>query len=350
MAEENYDEENILTPQPFPSEMVSDLDSKTVAETVREYLWSMEPIYYEDVSAQLKRDLVSRFVDFEMPDLPPENFRRVRILADLYYLKENLKFIESLLNKNESTPPELDRSIYSTIILREIGDDNQKKYAAQYYEYMVAHRFADKKFDSLLECLAVLGNDVRPNSLRSRMKQEAKSLAAREAAEPESGTKKRHIEGLADNEFFIIEEANKARARISNIAVIDERLLELIKVYLLLTEDEGGEYFALWTQQQIRRIAETEGKEKVIKAFRFVLSKLDKLEAEDELFCKVRTFNAVEFFDGELTESEAEFMKKNRRRQVDPLQLINVEPHIEPHEEEEKLDDDETEEESGNEN
>lgn len=350
MAEENYNDENIAEPKPFPPEMVEDLDSKTVGHTVREYLWSMEPIYYEQVSAQMKRELVSRFVGFEMPDLPPQNFRRVRILADLYNLKENLGFIESLLNKKEANARELDRSIFSTIILREIGDEAQKKRAAQYYEYLVSHRFANETFDALLECLAVFGYEMRPDSLRSRMEQEIKSLAAREAGEPQAGTEKRYIEGLANNEFLIIEEGNKSRERISKISASDERLLELIKAYLHLTEDDGGEYFFLWTQQQIRRTAEAEGNEKVVEALRVSLNKLDKMEAADKTFCKIRLFNAIEFFDGKLVGDDEAFMNKNRRNQIDPLRFIPVPLHIEaPEEEEEEFDDEETETESKNE-
>ena len=331
--EEDYDEQNTPQPKPFPPEMVDDLESKTVAHKVRQYLWQMEPIYYEDVSAQMKRKLVSRFVGFEMPNLPPNNFRRVRILADLYFLKENLEFIESRLNKKEAKAPELIRSIFCTIILREIGSEAQHKHAAQYYEYMVSHRLANKTFAELLECLAVLGRDVRPDSLQTRMEREAKSLAAREAEDNDAGTEKRYIEGLADNEFFIIEESNKSRARISKIGSDDARLLELVKAYLLLTEDEGGDYFALWTQQQIRRAAERDGNEKVIKTFRYVLSNLG--ESADVLFCKTRAYNAIEFFGGKLNAEEITFMKKNRQRQTDPLQVITVPPYIEEEEEEE---------------
>lgn len=344
MAEENYDDENRPQPKPFPPDMVEDLESKTVAEEVRGYLWQMEPIYYENVSAQMKRELVSRFVDFEMPNLPPENFRRVRILADFYNLTENLSFIESLLNKNETKPTELDRSIYSTIILWEIGNENQKKRALQYYEYMVGHRFANENFTQLLECLAVFGNDTRPNSLQARMEKEVKNLAARETTEDEAGMEKRHIEGLLNNEFFIIEEANKARARISQINSLQQRLFELIKAYLYLTDDDGGDYFLLWTHQQIRRIAEREGKEKIIEDFRTTVKRLNDLPVGDKKFCKVRSYNAMEFFLGQLNAEEKEFMDKNRNRQVDPLHLIVVPFHNEdPMEKDDTPDEDEME-------
>lgn len=339
MAEENYDDENIAEPQPFPPEMVNTPQSKTVAMKVREYLWSMEPVNYGDVSAQMDRELVSRFVGFEMPGLPPERFRRVRILADLYNLVENLEYIELLLNKSESTPSEVVRSVYCAIILREIGNENQKKIAAQYYEYLVRHPKAETKLDTLVEALAALGNDVGPNSLISRMEREARSLAAKEPVEPEAGPEARYIAGLLDNEFFIINGSNKARERFSRIASIDERLTELIRAYLLLTDDEGGEYFALWNHQQIRRIAESEGNEKVVEAFRSVLSSLGRLDAEDELFCRIRAYNAIEFFHGEPTESEAELLERSRDRQVDPLQVIPVEPYVERIEEPEATDD-----------
>lgn len=344
MAQENYDDENQPKPNPFPPKMIEDLESKTVAEEVRGYLWQMEPIYYEEVSAQMKRELVSRFVGFEMPNLPPQNFRRVRILADLYYLKENLDFIESLLKKKENKPSELDRSIYSTIILWEIGNETQKKRALEYYEYIVGHRFANETFTQLLECLAVFGNDISPKSLLARMEREVKTLAERETANPEAGTEKRYVEGLINNEFFIIEEANKARQRISKISSTSEHLLELIKAYIYLTDDDGGDHFLLWTHQQIRRIGEQVGKEKVIEAFRTTANKLDDLSTDNKKFCKVRCYNAIEFFLGNLNDEEKTFMDKHRRRQVDPLHLIVVPLLIEdPMEKEETEDEEETE-------
>jgi hypothetical protein len=338
-----YDNDDVAPqPKPFPPEMVEDLESKTVGHEVRDYLWGRGPLSYENTSAQMKRELVLKFVEFEISDLPPNYFWRVRVLADFYNLNEILKTIQGMLDKLESEPILLDRSIAGTIMLEEIGDEGQKKTAAQYYDYLISHRFANEKFAELIECLATFGNEVNPQPLLSRIEQEVKSLAAREAGEPEAGTEKRYIEGLADNEFFIIEEANKARARVSNIGSTDERLFELIKAYLHLTEDDGGDYFFLWTHQQIRRIAETEGNEKVIEAFRLTVSKLDKMPAADKNFCKVRSLNAIEFFGGKLKADEAEFMNKNRQKQIDVLRFIDVPYHIEDPVEEEEIEDEET--------
>ena len=344
MAEENDNEETIPQPKPFPPDLVEDLESKTVAHEVRDYLWGKGPVDYENVSAHMKRELVSRFVGFEMPDLPPQNFWRVRILADLYNLQEHLNFIQDLLKKQEAEPKELDRSIAGTIILDEIGDEAQKNFAAQYYEYLISHRFANEKFAELIECLAVLGNRVSPNPLRTRMEREIKTLSAREGGEPEAGVEKRYLEDLADNEFYFIEESNKSRQRISEIARVNERLLELIRVYLQLTEDPGTESFALWTQQQIRRIAETAGNDRVIEAFRFIIKSLREMKPDDEIFCKVRSYNAIEFFLGKLSEEEETVMKKYRKKQTDPLHYHPVPLHIDdPAEQEEEIEEEEDE-------
>lgn len=334
MADENNNDELPPQPKPLPPEMMSDPESETVGHMVREYLWGKGPIDYPVVSAHLNKGLVSRFVEIEMRDLPPQFFWRVRVLADLYNLKEHLDFIQSFLQKQESKPTELDRSIASTIILEEIGDDQKKQFAAQYYEYLVSHRLANLKFAELIKCLAALGRRARPNSLRSRMEQEMKTLAAREAADPAAGVNRRSIEDLFLNEFFFISEANQSRDRISAIEGKDARLRELIRAYLELTDDAGADYFALWTQQQIRRQAESDGKETVIEVFRSTANSLTKAEAEDEIFCKVRCYNAIEFFLGELTADEDSFMKKHRQQQVDPLRYMPVPLHVDEKEEE----------------
>lgn len=343
MAEENNKDESLPQPKPFPPGIVEDAESKTVAHQVRDYLWGKGPIDYPLVSAHLNRDLVSRFVEFEMRDLPPEFFWRVRILADLYHLIEHLNFIQSFLKRQENKPEELDRSIACTIILEEIGDESQKRFAAQYYEFLVSHPLASQKFEELLECLEVLGSRVNPNPLHTRMEQEIKVLSGRESSDPEAEVEKRVVEELVLNDFFFIEETNKSRARIQAIADGNQRLLELIRAYLELTGDAGGDYFNLWLQQQIRRTAETEGNEKVIKAFRFIITTLGKMPSADDIFYKTRCYNAIEFFLGELTTEESVFMNKNRQKQIDPLRYMPVPLHIEDVEEEEMDDDEETE-------
>jgi hypothetical protein len=344
MAEENNNEENIPQPKPFPPEMVQDPESKTVAHQVRDYLWGKGPIDYQLVSAHLTRDSVSRFVAFEMRELPPQYFWRVRILADLYNLKEHLDFIQSFLTKQENEPEELDRSIANTIILEEIGAPPQQTLAAQYFEYLVSHRLSNRKFAELIDCLAVLGNRANPGPLRLRMEQEIKALSAREGTDPEAEIEKRVIEELLDNEFFFIEEANESRLRIQKLSDPDQYLLEIIRVYLQLTEDGGASHFDLWIQQQIRRTAEAKGSQKVIESFRSVLSTLTEMGSRDEIFCRIRCYNAIEFFLGKLNPDEEAFMQKYRQRQIDPLRYMPVPHHIddvEDLEEEEDLEDEE---------
>ena len=339
MAEENDNDEMIPQPPPFPPEMVKDTENETVAHEVREYLWGKGPIDYSIVSAHLNRESVSRCVEFEMRELPPNFFWRVRILADLYNLTEHLDKIRSFLNRQESKPIDLDRSIAGTITLWEIGDDSQKKFAVEYYEYLVTHPLANQKFAELLKCLEVFGNRVSPKPLRSRMEQEIAVLSGRESSEPEAGVEKRAVEELVLNDFFFIEETNKSRQRISAIADADQRLHELIRVYLQLTDDAGAEYFNLWTQQQIRRTAEAEGSEKVIEAFRQTVGKSGKIEDGDEIYYKVRAYNAIEFFLGTLTGEEAEIINKNRQRQFAPLHYMAIPLHIGDVEEEQEEED-----------
>ncbi len=339
MADENNNnDENQPQPKPFPPEMTDNAESKTVGHLVRDYLWGKGPIDYQNVSAHLNRDLLVRFVEFELRDLPPYLYWRVRILADLYNLKEFLDFFESWLNKQEAEPNDLDRSIACTIILKEIGDSARQKFAVNYYNYLVSHRFANQKFEELVKCLAALGNDAEPNPLLTRMQVEIKTLETREAAgDAEAGVEKRVIEEIVDNDFFFIGEANKSKRRLSTIADKNKRLLELIRVYLELTDEDGGaEYLNLWIQQQIRRTAESEGNETVIEAFGFTVKSFGELpSAAEEIFCKLRCYNAVEFFFGKLDAQEGVFMKKYERRQVDPLRYMPPALHIDVEEIEE---------------
>ena len=61
-----YDNDEVAPqPKPFPPEMVEDPESKTVGHQVRDYLWGKGPVDYENVSAQMKRELVLKSVEFE---------------------------------------------------------------------------------------------------------------------------------------------------------------------------------------------------------------------------------------------------------------------------------------------
>lgn len=343
MVDDNNNEELSPQPKPFPVELMVDIESETVAHAVRDCLWGKGPIDYGIVSAHMRRDLVSKFVGFEMPDLPPVFFWRVRILADLYNLKEHLEYVQSLLNRQEKEPDELERSMACTIILAEIGDSAQKSFAYQYYEYLVAHRFANEKFEGLIQCLAALGPQVSPDSLRTRMENEIKALAMRESADPEAGVDKRAIEDLINNEFFFIDEANASRRRISAIEDSNARILEVIRAYFELTDDGGAQYIDLWIQQQIRRASEALGPERIIESFRMAL----RSPGADSAFVKVRSANAIEYFLGKLNPEETEFMVKNRKIQIDPLRYMPLPLHIEDPMDSEDLDEDDEEEVSG---
>lgn len=324
MANENEIDDFSPQPEPFPKDLVADPESRTIANHVRDYLWGKGPVDYENVSAHMKRSQVLRCIEFECRALPPMFYWRVRILADLYGLRELLGPLSEKLRRAEAEPDDLDRSIATTIMMRELGDPQMTVGAASYYEYLVGHQHSGQKVQEMIHCLAAFGPDLRPDSLRSRIDREVRGLAQREAGEPELGAERRHIEELALNQLFFVNESNRSRARIDAITPSDARLMELIKAYLYLTEDDGGEYFELWVHQQIRRVSEAEGNETVVRAFREILSQLDRFSGADKKFCRVRCLKAIDAFEGKLDEAETEFLAKSRYSQLDPLQRITI--------------------------
>ena len=341
MVDDDNNGELTPQPKPFPPELLVGYENEAVAHAVRDCLWGKGPIDYGVVSGNMNGDLVSRFVAFELENLPPQNYWRVRILADLYNLVELLELFESFLNGKEDTPEELNRSIACTTILKEIGGPEHQERAVKYYEYLVAHRFAIANFEELIRCLAALGPSVTPDSLRARMEKQVSAYAMVEQSDPEAGVEKRWIEDLLNNEFFFIDEANTARQRISAIADPDVRLLEEIRAYFELTDDGGAQYIDLWIQQQIRRTADNFGREKVIEFLR----RASRSPEAETPFVKVRCANAIEFFLGKLVPEEAEFMVKNRKIQIDPLRFMPLPPHMEDPFAVEDLDEDDDEDE-----
>ncbi len=342
MANEN--EEFDLQPRPFPKDMVADIESNTVAHQIRDYLWGKGPVDYENVSGSLDRRLVLRFVDFELQDLPPDKYWRARILADLYALRELLPtFVRGV--DGDVNSETIERAIVSTIILREIGDAQMIEKAGRSYDRLVGHPDAGDKIEELLQCLAAFGNEKTDETLKKRIDAEASSLTSREASEPEAGVERRFLEDLANNELFFIHESNRSKARIDRIQPDSARLEELIRAYLTLTDDDGAEYFQLWTHQQIRRHAEKSGRDGVIDAFRKIFGEVKSLPGADLKFCRIRTLNAIEFFGGVLGDDDKVFLDKNRVKQLDPLHLITVPQHIDEPEEivEEEIDAEEAE-------
>ncbi len=349
MAEENQkDNETIPEPKPFPPELTESGEAESVGHMVREYIWGKGPVDHMSVSGNLNREWVSKFVEFELDGLPSRYYWRVRILADLYNLSEILPNLQMVLNRKEAEPDDLDRSLATSVMLEEIGDEANKERARSYFPYLVAHKMAEDKYPEMINCLAAFGNSVEMDPLKSRMEKDSAALIAKDDTDPDSGTKGRDIEDLVGNEFFFIEEANEARERIDGIKDPGARLTELINAYFELTDDGGAEYFSLWTQQQIRRAAEADGAETVISALRAALKQINKFKEADEEFCKIRCFNAIEYFNGKLGSEESVFMAKNGHKQKDPLRFIPLEFHFgEPDdevEEDDELEDTESEE------
>jgi len=100
-------------------------------------------------------------------------------------------------------------------------------------------------------------------------------------------------------------------------------LNELIRVYLDLTDDCGARYLSLWTTRTLRRLAAGRTAS-VTAAFRRNAAAAAEFSREDSIFCRVRCYNAIEFFGGFLDGAEAAFMAKHRRNQRDVLALVPI--------------------------
>ena len=318
--DEQVDSGDQQGPRPLPASAIAGPEEAVVQRAIRVYIWGAAPLDYSRVTRQFRRDLVEKFVRFELDGLPAARFWRVRILADLYYLAELVPGLRMLMNHRESTSAESERSVVCTIILEEVGDQQAREYAAQYYEHLVARPRA--RPEALLKCLGVLGDAVSPDSLKSRMGHDIDVLQHEEASDAEAGVERRALEEILDNDFYLIAQANLAHRRVAAMAGSEQRLRELIRIYLELTDDGGADYLACWTQRVIRRFADINGPVPTIAAFRAVAQSLGELPEEDRIFAAVRCCNAIEFFGGQLEPAETTFMRRHRGRQRDPLSYV----------------------------
>jgi len=310
-------------PRTPPPGFVAGPGEKLVHEIVRNYIWGKGQLEHAAVTSQLNRDMVAKFVLFELDGLPASRYWRVRILADLYHLVELLGTFEGLIDLKHGGRASLERSVACTIILYETGEKPYRTRADEDYQGLVAHAEAELILEELTECLGVLGPGTSPDSLQRRFVARMQQLAQRAAADPEAGVELRALEEVRDNEFFLIQESNKARQRLAGFTDPEQLLNELIRVYLDLTDDCGARYLSLWTTRTLRRLAAGRTAS-VTAAFRRNAAAAAEFSREDSIFCCVRCYNAIEFFGGFLDGAEAAFMAKHRRNQRDVLALVPI--------------------------
>jgi hypothetical protein len=311
------------TPRTPPPGFVAGPAEDLVFENVRGTIWGKGPVEHANVTAQLNRKLVAKFVAFEMNGLPAARFWRVRILADLYYLTELLGTVEGLIDRNGSGPESLERSVVCTIILYEVGDQAGRARALEYYQGLVANAGAGAVLEALTECLGVVGLGVPPEPLQRRFGIRMQQLAERAAADPDSGMEMRALEGVLENEFFLIRASNMARQRLGAFTEPAPLINELIRVYLDLTDDLGAQYLSLWVTRTLRRLAGQDAAT-VIAGLRHNAAAAASFPAEDSIFCRVRCYNAIEFFGGFLDAAETAFMAKHRNNQRDVLAPVPI--------------------------
>jgi len=302
---------------------------------LEEFIFHPDQFHTEDVPKGLDRNAVTKFVEARVDRLT--QFRallQAEKVIDLYDLQEVCAHLLSLPAKIENSPDVVSRS---TVIVRTVAlvcPPADMSHAAEYGKGLVGRASTLAEFQELILLNDALGPQSDPKQLRSRMEQKLKELGAKRQTDFQAQLEYSKLEDTLNIRLERSEKANALKLKIIGIAERPTRIREEVKMYLTI---QYGylEFLQTWAarrlrretwadqpSQQIVRVENAHLRQDVVKTFRLVLESLGRFkEIPKESFdsFQIRCLRGIQYFGGEISNSEAQFVEQKAGNQMDLL-------------------------------
>lgn len=266
------------------------------------------------------RNLVPRLVDEFIRKRvnrrsPPRAFDRSRFAGDWYDLQSLAAHFEQMLDRTERGERAFDQSLGTVALVGTVGNEEQIRHAASYFDYLADHPVAPERFDRLVETFEVLSPNVDPTPLERRMAAQLRTL------KPGSDDYERVDQVLHNDLPRAVDEA-RIRRDVLKMPSAAERISRLARLYAGWDEVEGIE-LTWWAARWLRRTARAGQGDAVIAAFRSVLADVQaaKTEPDETLPFRTRILRAIRFLRGPISDSERRFLERSAARQWDVLDI-----------------------------
>jgi hypothetical protein len=250
---------------------------------------------------------------------------RIAMVVDAYLLRPFAPAARKALVRAERNPDDVSWSAAVLDAIGEVGEDDDLKFGAEYYEYLMGRRESRQAVRAMIPARNGLGPHVTSKSLATAMTERATALAASPAFE--DGVEGREVKELRDNTLQEVDWADAARKRVNAAPNVDARIKLLMDIYFERTEDGGISYLMPWVVRQIRMHAHFGQRPQVIAALERESAAAKPTRDAAGSFAATRALHALEYFGADLDRADREFLKEHADDQPDPISIGGQTPH-----------------------
>lgn len=280
---------------------------RAIAEVeLHRYIYNFDPRTHI-----LPKDLnPSHVADFLQQELREQKIKPFAVnqmveLADFYNLQNLSSDFFNLLKRKENTEEQFLISIAITRGIGILGEGKYLKQGIEYYHYLFGLPHSKIYLPELLRCYNDYNLVVPGDVISIHLKKIMAALDKEARSNSNAATQLREVEDLHNNTLPRIVHAAEAKCRIISEDNLHKRLDQLVDIYLNLNT-HYREWLARWAVRQLLRESEASGSEELVNAYRRGLSRVQVSVASQEAIQAISAsgFRAIEFFGGQLSESE----------------------------------------------
>jgi len=304
-------------------------------DRLEEFIFHPDQYHKESVPRGLPRDSVAKFIEARVVAATSRDpLLQTEKVVDYYDLQEVCPHFRLLPEENEKNPEDIMRS---TIIVRTFAlvcSPPDVSFAANYAKRLVSLSSTLPEFQELIWLDDILADNSALSQLKARMALRLRDLDNKRQSDYQAQLEYANLEDALNIKLNRCQRAAEQKAKILAIPDRSARIKEEINIYL--TIDYGYfEFLYDWAvrrlrretwgpqlAQQIQRAENLALRQDVAKDFRAALSSLvpsADVPKENLVSLRVRCLRAVEYFGGQISKSEEQFVQKNAGKQLDQL-------------------------------
>ncbi|VAX02131.1 hypothetical protein MNBD_GAMMA19-2 [hydrothermal vent metagenome] len=277
----------------------------TAEKELHRYIYNFDP-RRDILPKDLNPSHVTDFVQQELQEKNIDSFATNQIveLADFYNLRGLVLGFFDLLNRKESTEEQFLISIAATRAIGILGQGEHLNQGVEYYRYLLGLQYSKSYLLELLRCYSDYSLVVPGNAISTYIKPMFTALDKEANGDPNMATKLREVEDLQNNVLPRILRAANAKRLILSEENTQNRLDRLVDIYLNL-DTHYREWLVRWAVRQLLREFEENGSEELVKSFRRGLGRVQSMAPQEAIHAiSASCFRAIDFFGGQLSESE----------------------------------------------
>jgi len=300
-----------------------------------EFIFHPDQYHAENVPKGIHRDSIAKFIEARMNAKTPRGpFVQAEKVVDYYDLQEACPHLRGIPSKKEKTPEEIMRSavIVRTIALVCLPPDIS--FAADYAKHLAALSSTLPEFQDLIGLNDALEGKFDGAQLKSRMEARLADLNQKRQADYQAQLEYANLEDTMNIKLNRSQKANELKAKILAIPNRSQRISEEIKAYLGIQYGylEFTQVWAArrlrretWAEQPAQQTQRTENpplRQGIAKAFLETSASLapsPQIPKENLDSLRVRCLRAVDFFGGELSARDRNFIEAKAGKQTDLL-------------------------------